>query len=212
MCETLAEQIDIAWLRRVVPAEDTNRSRWPTDPVWQVIQAAPFEDAEASARHLMRREQHRNSVEHLDVGLYGYLVSRTAILHPESETCDISRAVGELAQSLQQIAADPKKPFGELVRARRRQKGLSVPAAPKILPFVRQHERDELADEQTQQLKAGMPLAVAKQRMQEAWWALEVAGARQVKPHEMGRLEEAYAKALASYEALDGKINLFSVE
>jgi hypothetical protein len=190
------------WLQLTVPQEDTNRFRWPTDPAWQVMQQAPLEDAPTSARRLMRREQHRNSVEHLDVGLYGYLVSRTAILHPEDETYDLSRAVGEMVTSLQQIAADPKKPFGELVRARRREKGLPVPAAAKILPFVRSGEPKELDEEQVQQLKAGMPLAVAEQRMKEAWWALEESSTCQVKPHELLRLEEAYAQALANYEVL----------
>jgi hypothetical protein len=201
-CAQVSEQVDVAWLRRVVPEEDTNRSRWPTDPAWQVVQQAPFDNAAASAHRLMRREQHRNSVEHLDTGLYGYLVSRTAILHPEGETHDVSRAIGELASSLEQIAADPKKSFGELVRARRRQKGLPVLAAAKVLPFVRPQEREELDDEQKQQLKAGIPLAVAEQRVKEAWWALEAASTSQVKPHELSLLEEAYVRALASYEAV----------
>lgn len=201
-CARVSERVDVAWLRRVVPEEDTNRSRWPTDPVWQVVQAALFDDADASARRLMRWQQHRNSVEQLDAGLYGYLVSRTAILHPEGETHDISRAVGELARSLQQIAADPKKPFGELVRARRREKGLPVPAAPKILRFVRPAEPEELDESERQALARGMPLAVAEQRMKEAWWALEAAGAHQAKPRELQLLEEAYAQALVQYETL----------
>lgn len=116
----------------------------------------------------MCREQHRNSVDHLDTGLYGYLVSRTAILHPEGETYDLSRAVGELARSLQQFAADPKKLFGELVRARRRQNGLPVPAAPKFLPSVQPIESQEFDEEKAQQIKAGMPLTITEQRMQEA--------------------------------------------
>ena len=34
------------WLRYVVPTEDTNRSRWPVHPDWQVIQTA-FQPVEA---------------------------------------------------------------------------------------------------------------------------------------------------------------------
>src|SRR5262249_46349178 len=111
-CAQLSEQVDVAWLRRVVPAEDTNRSRWPTGPHWQVIQAAPFDQADTSACRLMRREQHRNSVEQLDPVIYGLLVTRTGILHPDGEIFDVSQAIGEVAKSLRQLAADPKKHFG----------------------------------------------------------------------------------------------------
>jgi hypothetical protein len=53
-----------------------------------------------------------------------------------------------------------------------------------------------------------MPLAIAKQRMQEAWWALEAAGSRQLKPHELARIEEAYTHAMAGYESLHGQEGL----
>jgi hypothetical protein len=195
----LHDQVDVAWLRRVIPAQDTNRSRWPTDPVWQVVQAAPFEDADQSARRLMRREQHLNSVEHLDTGLYGYLVSRTAILHPEGETFDISRAVGEMAKAVEQLAGKPKKHFGELVRARRRTLGLPVPAASRVLPQV----RPALPAEQRREIELGVPLAVAEQRIQEAHDALEAGHLRNVKPWEQFLLEEAYEHALRQYESLN---------
>ncbi len=39
-------EVDMAWLRRVAPEpNETNRSRWPTDPIWAVVQAASFADA-----------------------------------------------------------------------------------------------------------------------------------------------------------------------
>jgi hypothetical protein len=48
-------EVDVAWLRRVVPdPSQTNRSRWPTDPTWAVVQAASFANAPAEARHLIR--------------------------------------------------------------------------------------------------------------------------------------------------------------
>jgi hypothetical protein len=83
---TTVSPVDVAWIRRVVPDAYSNRSRWPTDPVWQLVQAAPFAEASAKARRLMRREQHVHSVEQLDAGAYGYLVNRTALLHPKGET------------------------------------------------------------------------------------------------------------------------------
>jgi hypothetical protein len=59
----------VAWIRRLVPDADTNRSRWPTDPVWRLVQSAPFTDALTTARRLIRREQHVvHAVEQLDAG------------------------------------------------------------------------------------------------------------------------------------------------
>jgi hypothetical protein len=47
---------DVAWIRRVLPDEqDSNQSRWPTDPVWRIVQSAKFQDAPAEARRLIRR-------------------------------------------------------------------------------------------------------------------------------------------------------------
>src|SRR5262249_31684360 len=147
-CATSTSQVDVAWIRRVVPGTDTNRSRWPTDPVWQLVQAAPFTDAPTKARRLMRREQHVYAVEQLDAGAYGYLVSRTALLHPHGETFDVSKGVRGLFQALNKIAAQPEKDFGEMVRHRRRKRGLPVAPAGKVLPFLparRDHDPAEHA-------------------------------------------------------------------
>lgn len=96
-----------------------------------------------------------------------------AVNHP------ISRAIGEVAQSLQRIAAEPKRLFGELVCQRRRERD-PVPAASKALPFV----WPELPVEQVRKLDANLPLPVAQQRLQETHDALE----------------EAYEQALRGYE------------
>ena len=37
------------WLRMTQPQADTNRTRWPTDPVWEVIQRAQFTDQATAA-------------------------------------------------------------------------------------------------------------------------------------------------------------------
>jgi hypothetical protein len=134
-CAVPGSEVDVAWIRRVMPVEgDTNRSRWPTDPTWEVVQAASFADADPSARRLMRRAQRLCSAERLDAGAYGYLVSRTAYLHPEGEHWDVSWAARQLVEALSKIAEAPDKDFGQLVRKRRRQRGLPVAAAVSILP------------------------------------------------------------------------------
>jgi hypothetical protein len=58
---------DVAWLRRVVrPDGETNRSRWETDPAWRVVQSAPFTDAPAAGRRMVRRHQRARDVAKLD--------------------------------------------------------------------------------------------------------------------------------------------------
>ena len=83
----------------------------------------------------MRREQHVHAVEHLDAGAYGYLVSRTALLHLKGETFDVSMGLRGFFDALNRIAALPDKDFGELVRQRRRKRGLPVAPEGKVLPF-----------------------------------------------------------------------------
>jgi hypothetical protein len=134
--EECPDTLDAAWVRRVVPeAGDANRSRWPTDPVWQVVQSATFAEAPADARRLIRRRQRGADVGVLDRGQYGYLISRTALLHPNGGQWTLSRALGETARALAIYEERVGKDFGALVRERRRQRGLPVPVAEQVLPF-----------------------------------------------------------------------------
>jgi hypothetical protein len=212
-CATSTSPVDVAWIRRVVPDTDTNRSRWPTDPVWQLVQAAPFTDAPTTARRLMRREQHVYAVEQLDAGAYGYLVSRTALLHPKGETFDVSMGLRGLFEALTKIAGQPDKEFGESVRQRRRKRGLPVSPVGKILPFlpVWRHDNaveDAAVDTAAETVLAGdsaadelrtARLRLAERRMTEALHALEDASVRQAPEHEVARLERIYARELSSY-------------
>ena len=94
----------------------------------------------------MRREQHIHAVEQLDVGAYDYLVSRTALLHPKGETFDVSMGLRGFVDALTKIAAQPEKAFGELVRKRRRQRGLPFAPAGKVLPFMPTRRIDETSE------------------------------------------------------------------
>jgi hypothetical protein len=215
-CATAASQVDVAWIRRVVPDADTNRSRWPTDPVWQLVQAAPFTDAPLKARRLMRREQHVYAVEQLDAGAYGYLVSRTALLHPKGETFDVSMGLRGFFDALTKIAAQPEKDFSELVRQRRRKRGLPVAPAEKVLPFfpvqvneaLEQLKAVDVAAEVV--LQGKMPpgelgaarLRLAEHRLREAFIDLEVAERHMDAQPNLDRLASIYDQALAAYMSL----------
>jgi hypothetical protein len=215
-CAVTASQVDVAWIRRVVPDTDTNRSRWPTDPVWRLVQTAPFANAPMTVRRLMRREQRVHAVEHLDAGAYGYLISRTALLHPHGETFDVSVGLRDLAQALTTIAASPQKEFGVLVRQRRRTWGLPVAPAGKVLPYLPARgdhdpaERaalDAAAESILQETAHGHDLQAARvrlaeRRVREAFTALEEAERRDDAPDQLARCESTYRQELVSYEAL----------
>ncbi len=123
---------------------DSRRSRWPTDPVWRVVQSATFADAPTEARRLIRRKQRGYDVKVLDHGQYGYLASRTAILHSNGGQWTLARALGEALPQLEAVEREQGIDFGTLVRERRRQRGLPLPIAEKVLPF-RAAVRDEEA-------------------------------------------------------------------
>jgi hypothetical protein len=94
-------------------------------------------------RRRLRREQHVHALEQLDARAYGYLVSRTALLHPQGETFDLSMGLRGLFESLTKIAAQRDKDFGALVGQRRWKRGLSVAPAGTVLPFLpARHDHD----------------------------------------------------------------------
>jgi hypothetical protein len=210
-----------SWIRLAVPdAHDTNRSRWPTDPLWCVVQAAPFSPSPAPARRLIRRKQRLHDVARLDVGMYGYLVSRVAHADPNGSQYDVSMAFGEAHRALQKEAIKPGKEFGELVRERRRRFGLPNPPADKVLPFRQSQSRPlsveagrpcsgeavVVAESGTEaevfepsREPASLSLRSAELRMEEVLEALETAALRGATSREMERLEAAFASAEAAY-------------
>ena len=126
----------MAWLRRVVPDPgETNRSRWPTDPVWAVVQAPQFTDVPAEVRRLIRREVRSQQIAKRDRGAYGLVVSRTALAFADPKHWELSHAMQTLYRVFEEESQKPGKDFHELVRRRRRELGLPVPSEGRVLPF-----------------------------------------------------------------------------
>jgi len=68
------------WLRCVNPSGDSNRARWPTHPVWKVIQAAysiPLEVPEHFGKIIRQRREERN-VDKALAAILGYSTSLAA--------------------------------------------------------------------------------------------------------------------------------------
>lgn len=112
-----------------------NRSRWPTDSVWTVVQAAPFADAPVEARRLIGREVRSDRVEQRDRGSYGLLVSRTALAFADPKHWNLEYAMAQLYKAFEVESQNPGKVFDELVRRRRRELGLAVPSEDRVLPY-----------------------------------------------------------------------------
>ncbi len=215
--EPCPDAVDVAWIRRGVPEEsDSRRSRWPTDPVWRVVQSATFAEAPAEARRLIRRRQRGHDTKKLDHGQYGYLASRTAILHADGGQWTLSRAIGEALPRLEAVEREQGIAFGELVRERRRQRGLALPVADKLLP-LRSSASPETTHEDSPPLgddalsavtdPRQLRMALAEGRVAEAFSALQEAELRGAPRRTQDRLEEAYFAELATYRSLAREIS-----
>ena len=141
--------VDVAWLRRVVPdPNETTRSRWPTDPVWTVVQAPQFTDVPAEVRRLIRREVRSQQIAKRDRGAYGLVVSRTALAFADPKHWELSHAMQTLYRVFEEESQKPGKDFHELVRRRRRDVGLTGPvrrpcaALPLATHTCATHQRD----------------------------------------------------------------------
>jgi hypothetical protein len=118
-----------------------------------------------------------------------------------------------LFDALTKIAARPEKDFGELVRQRRRKRGLPVTLAAKILPCLSAiHDDDSVEravlDRVAESVLEGSAtlneLRIAREclserRMAEALVALEAAALHGVSARQVARLEQIYACELAAY-------------
>jgi hypothetical protein len=209
--EPCPDAVNVAWVRLVVPCdEDTNRARWETDPVWHVIQAAPFAPTPAAARRLIRRTQHTRCAEQLDAILYGVLKRRVAELHPKGEEWDISRALAEAAAALTEIAAQPGKDFGAQVRTCRQELGLPVAPTCTVLPLralqLSVDPPDVLAaldaePPEAEQERAIWRRCAAERRMREAYVLLEEAEQQGMPVGELESLAAIFEHETAVYEA-----------
>jgi len=141
---TCPEAVDVAWLRRVVPREgESNCSRWDTDPVWHVVQAAIFPPVPLVTRRLIRRTQQRHDVRMVDRGLLGLFKRREALLHADPTGRDLSLAMRDAVAGLERELQAKGEQFDEAVRRKRQDCGLPVPLAGKVLPLRPQQTAEE---------------------------------------------------------------------
>lgn len=190
-----------------------------------MIQATQFTPAPtpalAPARRLIRRTEHNRCAEQLDGILYGLLVRRVAELHPKGEHWDVSRALGDAAPALAELAAQPNKDFGQRVRARRQELGLPVVPAGKVLPLRANQPLLEPPEAlaaldaeppEAEQERAAWRALLAERRMRETHLALEEAEQRGAPTRELERWVATFEQAVAVYTAAHAAVSSHPIE
>lgn len=102
------------WLSLRIPTADTNRSRWPLDPVWAVVQDAPF-GGEVAGLDRIRSGTRQGSLRRLTPGLVGYLAAFGALMDATTVTDTLAALEGHLHDD--EIAR--QTPFPERIERRR---------------------------------------------------------------------------------------------
>ena len=151
----------------------------------------------------------------LDRGQYAYLVSRVALQHRDGDHWTLFRALGEALPALEALEATMTQrghDFGELVRERRRQRGLPVPIADKVLPFRSASCSEmgvvELPEAAPAELSssnaeaaARLRLKLAEVRMMEAWLQLDQSELQGSSQRKLSGLEAVYLHESRTYKA-----------
>ena len=82
-----ADGLPDGWLRCVLPSSDSNRARWPTHPVWAVVQSAytvPLEVPEHFGKIIRKRREEHN-VGKAIAAIVGYSTSLSAWVGEETD-------------------------------------------------------------------------------------------------------------------------------
>lgn len=115
------------WMRLTLPkSDDSNRSRWPTDPSWETIQRAQFAANPPTA--LKRLAKVAPNLNQVDAELYGLLKLRT-VLRGEylSEQTTLSLELHRFVERMEEVDAERGRDFAEEVREKARMMGKPVP-------------------------------------------------------------------------------------
>jgi hypothetical protein len=121
------------WLRLTLPQADTNRTRWPTDPVWEVIQRARF--ADTMPLPLRREKRVAHDLEQIDAELYGLFKLRSVLCERQmDETLTLSLELRAFAERMDAVDLERERGYYDSVREKARGLGRIVPVQLRILP------------------------------------------------------------------------------
>ena len=114
------------WLRMTLPQADTNRTRWLTDPVWEVIQRAQLSDRPPLP--LRRGQRVAHDLEQIDAELYGLFKLRSVLCgRQKDETLTLSLELRAFAEQMDAVDLGRERDYYEEVREKARMLGHAVP-------------------------------------------------------------------------------------
>ena len=115
------------WMRLAVPdPHDATRSRWPTDPVWEIIQRVPF--SQGVPQPLKRAKQVKHDLDSIDAQIRGMFITRAMLREVYVEgPAQLSRELESFDDRMGEWEQQKGLNFSEDVRERARMSGKMVP-------------------------------------------------------------------------------------
>lgn len=111
------------WLRCVLPNEDTNRARWPTHPVWRLLQTAYMTVPEMPEHfgRIVRKRREEQNIDKGIVALLGYATSVAAWASKElgDDYIDLSMFLHWFMERGEKMLKKQKRDFAEEVERKR---------------------------------------------------------------------------------------------
>ena len=115
------------WMRLALSdTTNANRTRWRTDPVWELVQRVRF--TESIPQALIRTPMVRHDLEQVDAELYGLLKLRAALRGEYLDTtATLSQEVRAFVVRMDEVDAERGRDFAEEVREKARMLGKPLP-------------------------------------------------------------------------------------
>jgi len=120
---------DRGWLRMTLQQADRNRTRWPTVPVWEVIQRAQFSEHTPQPLHRSRRVAH--DIDQIDAELYWLFKLRCVLCDRQlDETLTLSLELRAYAERMDAMDLERSRDYDEAAREKARMLGRAAPIRP----------------------------------------------------------------------------------
>ena len=114
------------------PQADSNRTRWPTDPVWAIIQRAQFSDQVPAP--LQRHKHVTHDLELIDAELYGLFKLQSVLCERQlDETLTLSLELRAFSERMAAVDLERDRDCYEAVREKARVLGRAAPMRSKAL-------------------------------------------------------------------------------
>jgi hypothetical protein len=116
------------WMRYTIPTDDSNQTRWPLHPTWQVVQHAFDALSEQPARELIRVKKQEANLDAATASIAGYLSSRTVWQCDRDdvpvEDIGLETALDDVYEEIEKRLQEKGITFQELLQVKQRRYAL----------------------------------------------------------------------------------------